>query len=175
VNTGLDVDGIADLTACDDGLDREEVNVPSAILMYGKEYAVFLCTLNHIVKVLDCECYGFFAYGVLFLRQCRYNNVLMYVVGGSAKNDVDLGVGYKLFERGVNANAALDRRLDSLFVYVVYSGKLNNVACERLLRVPRALSAVANDTKFLFPNGISRLIVFFFILTHKALCVNIFS
>ena len=146
VDSRLDIDNLADLTRVNEALDSKEVNVPASVLVNRELAAVLLCRLYHLVELADRESNGLLADNVLACVQSSYNYILVYVVGGSAENDVNLGICDELLKRCVDVNAVFLCRVHSLLGDVIDSRESNNVALICPVSVPGALTAVTNDS-----------------------------
>lgn len=145
VDAGSDVECFADLAALNQALDGEEVNVPTAILVNGKERARFLRCGDHAVNRGTAHFNRLFADDMLACLQPCDDQFLVNVVRNGDHDSVNRRVGKDCFVGFINVNAVCDSRITANLANVISTGKGGDITLEKLGAMPCALSAVADN------------------------------
>ena len=144
VDARLDIDRRADLAGIDDLLDRKEVDVPAAVLVNGEEFARLFGGSRHTVKRLDRERHRFLADDVVTAFQKPYHDVLVHVVRSRDDADLCVAICADLVKRSVDLDPAALGEFVALLLDIVHAAQRDDVALQRVIGVPAALSSVSD-------------------------------
>jgi hypothetical protein len=114
------------------------------------ELACLLGGGDHTVKRLERQRNGLLANHVLARKERTHHDILVHVVGGSAYDNVKRRIGKHRLKGGINVDALRAGNLLTLRVDIINAGKLHDIALQRVITVPAALSAVTDDSNSFF-------------------------
>lgn len=151
MNARLDVEHIAEKPLVVDFLHREEILVPAAVLVYGKDLSAFVCRVDHFLQIAARKCDRLFAHDIFACMQCGDRKRFVAVVRRRGENHINAFVCQHVFKAVISAVAKIAGRLLALFLDIVHTGKLQAFdAAFDQLAVPVTHSAKANNDNSVF-------------------------
>ena len=150
VYSGFNSENLAQLAFCHDILYRQEIFIPTTILMYGKEFAGLFRSRAHFCKIRRAKSYRLLGNGVLASFQGTNDNTFMNIIRSCYQYDINSRICHQIFFAFIYMDALAFCIGSAFFLNIPDTCNFQVVNSLNQIIMPACHSAKADHRKSMF-------------------------